>query len=313
MMKDKNTNDRRLEALFGEALGTKPSPKETEQAWQEFIGSRRTSSRPRKSFYIGIASVAALITLIMVLWPLMRTDYATESIQVFASLEAPKEITFDEAGERMTVSTPAGTTTSIALSDGTEVLLSANSRLTYNKDFSHEKREVTLVGEARFHVAKDAHRPFIVRTEQIQTQVLGTVFDVKAYPKTLPDVTLYEGKVEVSLNGSSPRQMQPGEQASISKEGKLQLAKASTEQGKWTEGEFAFDNRELKSVMQEIGSWYNISVVFHSRPLLEERIYFRMERAASVEDVLGVLNDMGIAKFELTDEKIVVANSLASL
>ena len=313
MMKDKNTNDRRLEALFGEALGTKPSPKETEQAWQEFIGSRRTSSRPRKSFYIGIASAAALITLIMVLWPMMSTETSTENIQVFASLDSPKEITFDETGERMVVSTPAGTTTSLTLSDGTEVLLSANSRLEYTKVFSAEKREVTLTGEARFSVAKDAARPFIVRTEQIQTQVLGTVFDVKAYPKTLPDVTLYEGKVEVSLNGSSPQLMQPGEQASISQEGKLQLAKASTDQGKWTEGEFAFDNRELKSVMQEIGSWYNISVVFHSRPLLEERIYFRMERAASVEDVLGVLNDMGIAKFELTDEKIVVANSLASL
>ena len=95
---------------------------------------------------------------------------------------------------------------------------------------------------------------------------------------------------------------------SISKEGKLQLAKASEETGKWAEGEFAFDNRDLKSVMQEIGSWYNISVVFHSRPLLEERIYFRMERVKEVKGVLQVLNDMGIAKFELVDKKIVVTD-----
>jgi ferric-dicitrate binding protein FerR (iron transport regulator) len=101
--------------------------------------------------------------------------------------------------------------------------------------------------------------------------------------------------------------MQPGEQATISKEGKLQLAQASADQGKWTEGEFAFDDKELKSVMQEIGSWYNISVVFHSRPLLDERIYFRMNRKASADEVLEVLNDMGIAKFELTDKKIVVS------
>lgn len=307
-MKDENTNDQRLEALFSEAFSPKPTPEETEQAWQEFITPRRASSTRRKNLYIGITSAAALIVLMLVLWPMMSTETSTENIQVFASLDSPKEVTFFEEGERMEVSTPAGTTTSLTLSDGTEVLLSANSRLEYTKVFSAEKREVTLTGEARFSVAKDAARPFIVRTEQIQTQVLGTVFDVKAYPKTLPDVTLYEGKVEVSLNGSSPRLLQPGEQASISQEGKLQLAKASTDQGKWTEGEFAFDNRELKSVMQEIGSWYNISVVFHSRPLLEERIYFRMNRAASVEDVLGVLNDMGIAKFELTNEKIVVAS-----
>ena len=307
-MKDENTNDQRLKALFGEALGTTPTNEQTEQAWQEFITPRRASSSKRKNLYIGITSAAAVLVLMLALWPLMRTDIPKESIQVFASLESPKEITYTEEGERMEVSTPAGTTTSITLSDGTQVLLSANSRLEYAKHFSAGKREVTLTGEARFNVAKDAGRPFIVHTEQIQTPVLGTVFDVKAYPQTLPDVTLYEGKVEVSLNGTAPRLMQPGEQAFLNKEGKLQLEKASEETSKWAEGEFAFDNRELMAVMQEIGSWYNISVVFHSRPLLEERIYFRMSRKASTNEVLAVLNDMGIAKFEITDEKIVVTN-----
>ena len=305
-MKDENTNNHRLKALFGEALGTTPTPKETEQAWQEFITPRRASSPKRRNLYAAIASAAAILVLTIVLWPMMRNEEATEGIQVFASLEAPKEITFSETGERMEVSTPAGTTTSLTLSDGTKVLLNANSRLEYAKTFSTERREVTLVGEARFSVAKDAHRPFIVRTEQIQTQVLGTVFDVKAYPQTIPDVTLYEGSVEVSLNGTSPKRMQPGEQASLNKEGELKLEKASATQGKWTEGEFVFDNRELIAVMQEIGSWYNISVVFHSRPLLEERIYFRMNRERPVEEVLEVLNDLGVAKFSMKDNRIVV-------
>ena len=309
IMKDENTNDQRLKALFGEALGTTPTTEQTEQAWQEFITPRRASSSKRKNLYIGITSTAAVLVLMLALWPLMRTDIPKESIQVFASLESPKEITYTEEGERMEVSTPAGTTTPITLSDGTQVLLGANSRLEYAKHFSAGKREVTLTGEARFNVAKDAGRPFIVHTEQIQTQVLGTVFDVKAYPQTLPDVTLYEGKVEVSLNGTAPRLMQPGEQAFLNKEGKLQLEKASEETSKWAEGEFAFDNRELMAVMQEIGSWYNISVVFHSRPLLEERIYFRMSRKASTNEVLAVLNDMGIAKFEIENEKITVGKN----
>ena len=305
-MKDENTNDQRLKALFGEALGTTPTTEQTEQAWQEFITPRRASSRPRKNLYIGIASAAAILALMFVLWPMMRNGGATESIQVFASLEAPEEITYTEKATQRIVRTPAGTTTTITLSDGTEVLLSANSRLEYTPNFNKEKREVTLVGEARFNVAKDAQRPFIVHTEQIQTQVLGTVFDVKAYPQTLPDVTLYEGRVEVSLNGASPRLMQPGEQASIDKKGQLKLDKAPETQGVWTEGEFAFDNRELMAVMQEIGSWYNISVVFHSRSLLEERIYFRMKRVSSVNEVLEVLNDIGIATFEWTNKSIVV-------
>ena len=303
-----DTNDQRLKTLFGEALGTTPTTEQTEQAWQEFITPRRASSNKRRSLYIGITSAAAILVLMLVLRPLMRMDSSKESIQVFASLESPKEITYTEEGKQMEVSTPAGTTTSITLGDGTQVLLSANSRLSYDKDFTDKKREVTLVGEARFSVAKDANRPFIVRTEQIQTQVLGTVFDVKAYPQTPTDVTLYEGKVEVSLNGNSPRLMQPGEQASLNKKGELKLTKASGTEGKWTEGEFAFDDKGLKSVMQEIGSWYNISVVFHSRPLLDERIYFQMNREASVNEVLGVLNDLGVAKFSMKEGVIVVAS-----
>ena len=302
-----DTNDQRLKALFGEALGTTPTAEQTEQAWQEFITPRRASSSKRKNLYIGITSAAAVLVLMLALWPLIHPETSTESIQVFASLESPKEITYSETGERMEVSTPAGTTTTITLSDGTEVLLSANSRLEYSKSFSADKREVKLVGEARFNVAKDAERPFIVHTRQLQTQVLGTVFDVKAYPQTPADVTLYEGKVEVSLNGDAPQLMQPGEQAFLDKEGKLQLTKAPEETGKWAEGEFAFDDKELKSVMQEIGSWYNISVVFHSRPLLEERIYLRMNRKVDANEVLTILNDMGIAKFEIVKEKIVVS------
>ena len=302
-----DTNDQRLKALFGEALGTTPTTEQTEQAWQEFITPRRASSNKRRSLYIGITSAAAILVLMLVLWPMMRMDSSKESIQVFASLESPKEITYTEEGKQMEVSTPAGTTTSITLGDGTQVLLSANSRLSYDKDFTDKKREVTLVGEARFNVAKDANRPFIVRTELIQTQVLGTVFDVKAYPQTPADVTLYEGKVEVSLNGNSPRLMQPGEQASLNKKGELKLTKASGTEGKWAEGEFAFDNKELKEAMIEIGSWYNISVAFQHYHLLKERIYFRMNREHSIEEVLEVLNDLGIAQFSIKGNRIVVA------
>lgn len=308
-MKQKpDTNDQRLKSIFGEALGTTPSPKETEQAWQEFITSRRISSPRRKNLYIGIASVAAILVLALILWPTMHSKKASENIQVFASLEAPKEITFSETGERMAVSTPAGTTTSITLSDGTKVLLSANSRLEYDKEFTSNKREVTLVGKARFSVAKDINRPFIVHTEQIQTQVLGTVFDVKAYPQTATDVTLYEGSVEVSLNGTSPRLMKPGEQASLNKEGEIKLSKASDTQGKWAEGEFAFDNRELMEAMIEIGSWYNISVAFQHYHLLKERIYCHMSRESKLEEILEVLNDLGVAKFTMKDERIVITN-----
>ena len=208
----------------------------------------------------------------------------------------------------MIVTTPPATITSIQLSDGSKVLLSANSCLEYQKEFTDTLRSVKLTGEARFDVAKDTSRPFIVCTEQLQTRVLGTIFDVKAYPNYPPDVILYQGRVNVShTKHNQSKEMQPGEQVSLDKQGRLQLEKVDMDKEKgWTDNEFSFDNTDLMQVMQEIGSWYNISVVFRSRSLLDERIYFRINRQLPVNAVLDALNDLRIARFLIKDEKVVV-------
>ena len=73
----------------------------------------------------------------------------------------------------------------------------ANSTLEYPASFDDaEVREVRLKGEAHFEVTKNPHRPFVVKAGEMQTQVLGTIFDVKAYRKDAPKVTLMEGKVK---------------------------------------------------------------------------------------------------------------------
>ena len=58
--------------------------------------------------------------------------------------------------------------------------------------------------------------------------------------------------------------------------------------------------------MQDIGSWYNISIVFRSRPLLDERIYFHINRQLPVNTVLDALNDLKIAQFTMKEGKIIV-------
>ena len=62
----------------------------------------------------------------------------------------------------------------------------------------------------------------------------------------------------------------------------------------------------LRQVMQDIGSWYNISIVFRSRPLLDERIYFHINRQLPVNTVLDALNDLKIAQFTMKEGKIIV-------
>ena len=150
--------------------------------------------------------------------------------------------------------------------------------------------------------------PFIVCTEQLQTRVLGTVFDMKAYPRYSPDVILYQGRVNVShTKRNQSKEMHPGEQISLDKQGKLQLKRVDTEKRKgWAENEFSFDNTDLRQVMQDIGSWYNISIAFRSRPLLDERIYFHINRQLPVNTVLDALNDLKIAQFTMKEGKIIV-------
>jgi ferric-dicitrate binding protein FerR (iron transport regulator) len=87
----------------------------------------------------------------------------------------------------------------ILLADGSSVFLQANSQLSYPRKFKNEKREVYLSGEAFFEVAKNANQPFIVYTNELTTEVLGTSFNVKAYQKDQKiTVEVHTGKVLVS-------------------------------------------------------------------------------------------------------------------
>ena len=302
-MKIPDTNDHRMESLFREALAQEPTVEETERAWQA-LTARHRRRHTHRTMYIATASAAAIIALVFVL-RIAAPHSATDGIQVFASLDTPTEIVFTEKEGRTTAFTPAGTTVSFFLSDSTEVLLSANSRLEYPTRFAGDVREVVLSGEARFRVTKHEGTSFVVRTEELQTCVFGTVFDVRAYPQSSPDVALYEGSIGVTYRGKE-HLMKPGEQAYINPDGALQLTATPTHRDSWAEGYFTFDNQDLLTVMKEIGTWYNLTVIFQSPHLTGERIHFRFSRQRPVENVLQALNDMGIARFAKEEAGIII-------
>ncbi|MBQ8521260.1 MAG: FecR domain-containing protein [Bacteroides sp.] len=293
----KETDDRRLEQLFGEALGDMPSASETEAEWQKF--KTRIPSRKPIALHWTISAIAAAIALAFLL---IRPSTETE-IQVFASLDAPQELRTEEVGTDRIVATPSATTTVVTLPDGTEVTLSANSRLEYPKAFG--QRQVKLTGEAEFRVAKDSLRPFVVHTERMQTTVLGTRFNVKSYPSDRPSVTLFQGSVQVSLPHQEVK-LKPGEELSLDEKGRSRLDACKETRKDWMRHEFLFDNLRLADVMREVGAWYNQNVVFRSRDLMDERIYFKMSRGLPCAELLEALNDLQIATFRWEEGRIVV-------
>ncbi len=100
------------------------------------------------------------------------------------------------------VSVRKGSTSKIILPDGSEVWLNAGSKLVYDKEYGEKGREVSLTGEGFFDVKKMQDVPFIIHTANIHIKVLGTTFNVKAYPEdNKTETSLLHGSVEVTING----------------------------------------------------------------------------------------------------------------
>lgn len=320
-----NVSDARLSQIFGEALGDEPSKEETLAAWEAFEKKHISSEKEHLSFekesivknekkvskariltWI-TASVAVAASLFLFIFrSSQEISLPTEfSMELFSEVTSPKQVEQTLSNGYCVVSTPAATTTLVTLSDGTRVMLNANSMLEYPASFDDaEVREVRLKGEAHFEVTKNPHRPFVVKAGEMQTQVLGTIFDVKAYRKDAPKVTLMQGKVKVS-NADTEIEMRPGQTATLQAD-KIVVSKASSSVSDWLEGDFDMDQVTLAEAMSDIGAWYNKTVVFQSQANMGKLIHFRFSRRASLQEIITALNEMGVAKVRMEKGKIMV-------
>ena len=331
-----NVSDARLSQIFGEALGDEPSKEETLAAWEAFEKkhisseeehlqkaedelSEKKIDKARILTWI-TASVAVAASLFLFIFrSSQEISQPTEfSMELFSEVTSPKQVEQTLSDGYCVVSTPAATTTLVTLSDGTKVMLNANSTLEYPASFgdassdkendaadaAHQVREVRLKGEALFEVTKNPHRPFVVKAGEMQTQVLGTIFDVKAYRKDAPKVTLMEGKVKVS-NADTEVEMRPGQTATLQSD-KIVVSKASSSASDWLEGDFDMDQVTLAEAMSDIGAWYNKTVVFQSQANMDKLIHFRFSRRASLQEIITALNEMGVAKVRIEKGKIMV-------
>ena len=320
-----NVSDTRLSQIFGEALGDEPSKEETLAAWEAFEKKHISSEKEHLSFekesivknekkvskariltWI-TASVAVAASLFLFIFrSSQEISQPTEfSMELFSEVTSPKQVEQTLSNGYCVVSTPAATTTLVTLSDGTKVRLNANSTLEYPASFDDaEVREVRLKGEAHFEVTKNPHRPFVVKAGEMQTQVLGTIFDVKAYRKDAPKVTLMQGKVKVS-NADTEVEMRPGQTATLQAD-KIVVSKASSSVSDWLEGDFDMDQVTLAEAMSDIGAWYNKTVVFQSQANMDKLIHFRFSRRASLQEIITALNEMGVAKVRIEKGKIMV-------
>ena len=185
------------------------------------------------------------------------------------------------------------------LSDGSVVYLNADSRLRYPETFTGGERKVYLEGEAYFEVAKDASRPFKVVARGVEVNVLGTHFNVNAYPEHTDVVTtLAEGKVQVA-GGASQAVLVPGEQAIASPEG-MEVRKVDVQAyTSWKDGVFVFRSMPLEEIMEQVYRWYGVEAVFFNESVRTETFTGIINRSMSAEEFFRVIEKVVDVRFTM--------------
>jgi transmembrane sensor len=155
----------------------------------------------------------------------------------------------------------------IRLTDGSTVTLGVNSRLRYPETFSGNTREVFLTGEAFFEVSPDAAKPFLVHTPELVTQVLGTSFNIKAYPDQARDyITVATGRVQVRGEKNSDtfpaRVLQPRQQLVLQKDNQQVTVSEVDPEAimAWRKGYVIFERASLPDMLSTLRNWYEVDI-----------------------------------------------------
>ncbi len=205
-----------------------------------------------------------------------------------------------------TLQTPRGGQYQITLSDGSKVWLNAASSMRYPVTFAKDDRRVEISGEAYFEIAKDPSRPFVVRINQMEVQVLGTSFNINGYQDEASiRTTLLEGNIRIHAPGEV-KQITPGQQAIYLTGEKLMITNDVNldETVAWKDGHFQFDNSEIQSVMRQLSRWYDMDVRYQGQ--VKKHFIGGISRHVNLSKVLSMLEQTGEVSFEVDGHTIIV-------
>lgn len=234
---------------------------------------------------------------------------------------------------------PRGSRSHIFLPDGTSVWLNAGSTLKYNQDFGSVKREVILEGEAYFDVVRDELKPFMVKAGDAVVKVLGTAFNVKAYPEEgFIETTVERGKVQVSspgisLKGQEIITLTANQKIKISKDniteedrGVARIHSDSTGRmteeanplnqiidfsenisasvsSSWKDPEWIIEHEFLKELAIQMERRYNVEIIFKDMEL-EKFVFSGKLKDESLEQVLDAISIAAPVKYSINQKQI---------
>ncbi|MCP9612234.1 FecR family protein [Coprobacter tertius] len=190
--------------------------------------------------------------------------------------------------------------------DGTKVYINSDTHLKYPKKFGLFSREIYLSGEAYFRVAKNKNRPFIVNLNGPAIHVLGTRFNVKAYPDNSKILAyLDKGKINFALPSDKKYTLKPGEQLEYDRNTQLCVIQKATDTentSKWTQNIISFKDASLSEVIQILNRWYNVKFVIVDDRALNYSYTLTSENTL-LEKVLKDLEKISPVRFDYDQTK----------
>lgn len=223
------------------------------------------------------------------------------------------ELSYDKVGTNdpavvgsNSIETPRGGEYQVTLTDGTRVWLNAASKLVFPTAFSGKERRVELTGEAYFEVAQNKAMPFKVTSGDQTIEVLGTHFNINAYPdEAVIRTTLVEGSVRVS-DESSTGLLKPGEQSVVKKGEAIRILAVNTSDVvAWKNGLFVFANDNVEGVMRKISRWYDIDV-HYTGSITREGFVGSVSKFENLSEVLSALELTGLVHFRIEERRVTV-------
>lgn len=214
------------------------------------------------------------------------------------------------AGLYNTIVTPKGGEYNLQLPDGSKIFVNASSTIRYPLQFDKAKREVELDGEAYFEVRQMVQNnnkiPFIVKTREQTLKVLGTSFNINSYSDRI-ETTLVEGKVQLSYPNEKGGLLAPNQQSSYhSKHQSFHIKDVDPFYTiAWKDGNFAFENTSLSTVMKDLERWYDVEVEYRGN-FSKIKFSGTISKYEKIDKVLKAIELTGSVKFKIEERRIIV-------
>ena len=245
---------------------------------------------------------------------LTEESFSMQEKHVVIKNDAKNKLVYEpqEEEEKITIQNnhlviPKGKTYQLLLSDGTRIWLNSETEITYPTRFVGNKREITLIGEAFFEVAKNKEKPFIVNANGMEVKVLGTSFNVSCYTadKTI-STTLIEGSVSVKTENKKTVTITPSEQFTYNRDNaKTDIRIVNTELfTSWIDGKYIFKDATLEDIVKKLQRWYDFSVNYEDESLKYNHYSLIAERETNLDQLLEVISYTSNIKLERTNNII---------